>query len=92
MNDILRNIKKIIPKGVFTFFQPLYHYGFALLGALIYRFPGRKITVIGITGTKGKTSSAEILNAMFEAGGKKTALAGTLRIKVEMIHKEICTK
>jgi UDP-N-acetylmuramoyl-L-alanyl-D-glutamate--2,6-diaminopimelate ligase len=82
MNSILRTIKKYIPKGLFTFFQPFYHYLLTLLGAIIYRFPGKKITVIGITGTKGKTSSAEILNSMFEAAGKKTALAGTLRIKV----------
>lgn len=82
MNAILRTIKKYIPKSIFTFFQPFYHYGLALLGAIIYRFPGKKITVIGITGTKGKTSSAEILNSMFEAAGKKTALAGTLRIKI----------
>ena len=81
MDKILRKIKKYIPKKVFKFFQPFYHYGLALFGALVYRFPGKKITVIGITGTKGKTSSAEILNAMFEASGRKTALAGTLRIK-----------
>ena len=82
MTEILRIIKKFIPKSIFNFFQPAYHFCLALLGAIIYRFPGRHITVIGITGTKGKTSSSEILNSMFEASGKKTALAGTLRIKV----------
>ncbi len=82
MEPILRNIKKIIPKKVFTFFQPIYHYSLALLGAIIYRFPSRKIKVVAITGTKGKTSTVEFVNAILEEAGFVTALAGTLRFKV----------
>ena len=82
MNKILLLIKKIIPKNIFVFFQPFYHYSLALLGAIIYRFPSRKIKVIGVTGTKGKTSTVEFINAILEEEGKKTALAGTLRFKI----------
>ncbi|MFA6797201.1 MAG: UDP-N-acetylmuramyl-tripeptide synthetase [Candidatus Paceibacterota bacterium] len=82
MNKILLLIKKIIPRKIFTFFQPFYHYSLVLLGAIIYRFPSRKIKVIGVTGTKGKTSTVEFINAILEEAGKKTALAGTLRFKV----------
>jgi UDP-N-acetylmuramoyl-L-alanyl-D-glutamate--2,6-diaminopimelate ligase len=82
MNKILLFFKKIIPKKVFTFFQPFYHYLLALLGAIIYRFPSRKIKVVGVTGTKGKTSTVEFINAILEEAGKKTALAGTLRFKM----------
>ncbi|OHA26199.1 MAG: hypothetical protein A3C06_03690 [Candidatus Taylorbacteria bacterium RIFCSPHIGHO2_02_FULL_46_13] len=82
MESILRLIKKTIPQSLFQALQPIYHYKLALLGALIYRFPSRHIKVVGITGTKGKTSTAELVNAVLEATGYKTALAGTLRFKI----------
>lgn len=75
-------IKKIIPKSIFNFFQPMYHYGLAVLGALIYRFPARKLMVIGTTGTKGKTTTTELVNAILETSGYKTALQSTLRFKI----------
>jgi len=75
-------VKKIIPKSVFEFFQPVYHYLLALAGAVIYRFPSRKLLVIGVTGTKGKSTTTEIVNAIFEASGEKTALQNTLRFKI----------
>lgn len=82
MDSILRIIKKIIPKSVFTFFQPAYHYLWALLGAIYYRFPSRHIIVIGITGTKGKSSTTEFLNSALSAGGKKTAMVNGIRFVV----------
>ncbi|MBX4198027.1 UDP-N-acetylmuramyl-tripeptide synthetase [Candidatus Parcubacteria bacterium] len=82
MDSILYYIKKIIPRKIFKRAQPMYHYLLAFLGALIYRFPSRHINVIAITGTKGKSSTTEILNAILEAAGKKTAVAGTIRFKV----------
>ena len=82
MNTILRTIKKIIPKRLFALGQPIYHYSLALLGAIIYRFPSKKIKVVAITGTKGKTSTVEFVNAILEEAGFVTALAGTLRFKI----------
>ena len=82
MDSILRIIKKIIPKSVFVFFQPAYHYGMALTGALLYGFPSKNITVIGVTGTKGKSSTTEFLNAILEEGGKKTAMVNGIRFKI----------
>ncbi|MFA5935134.1 MAG: UDP-N-acetylmuramyl-tripeptide synthetase [Candidatus Paceibacterota bacterium] len=82
MNKILLILKKIIPKKLFGLGQPIYHYLLALLGAIVYRFPSRKIKVVGVTGTKGKTSTVEFINAILEEAGKKTALAGTLRFKI----------
>lgn len=82
LENILFKIKKFIPKKFFRLWQPVYHYFLALLGAIIYRFPSNKIFVLGITGTKGKTSVAEIVNVILEEAGYKTALAGTLRFKI----------
>lgn len=82
MEKALFLAKKLIPKRVFKFFQPAYHYGLAFLGAVLYRFPAQKIKVVFITGTKGKSTTAEILNAILEQAGMKTAVAGTVRFKI----------
>ncbi len=46
--------RKILPQGVLN----LYYYYFAFLGAFLFGFPTRNLKVIGITGTKGKSSRA----------------------------------
>ena len=82
METALYYLKKLIPTSLFRLLQPPYHYVWALLGALIYRFPSKEIMVIGVTGTKGKSSVVELVNAIFEADGKRTALCGTIRFKI----------
>ncbi len=82
IDSILRKIEKIIPSFLYKFFQPIYHYSLALLGALVYRFPGKKIKVIAVTGTKGKSSTTELINAFLEEAGYKTALSNTIRFKI----------
>ena len=74
--------RKIIPEKIFKAAQPLYHWLLAFTAALVYRFPSRKIFIVGITGTKGKTSTIEIINAILEEAGYKTALASSLRFKI----------
>ena len=87
MEKILRLIEKIIPKKLYRFGQPIYHYFLALAGAIIYRFPARKIKIVAVTGTKGKTSTVEFINAILEEAGFRTAVAGTLRFKLNQQSK-----
>jgi UDP-N-acetylmuramoyl-L-alanyl-D-glutamate--2,6-diaminopimelate ligase len=82
LNKILRTVEKFIPRKLFTMAQPAYHYTLAFTGALIYRFPSKSIKVVAVTGTKGKTSTVELVNTILEEAGYKTALAGTLRFKI----------
>jgi UDP-N-acetylmuramoyl-L-alanyl-D-glutamate--2,6-diaminopimelate ligase len=82
LDTILRRTKKLIPKILFTTMQPLYHRGLSLAGCILYRFPSKKMHVVVITGTKGKTSTTEIVNALLEEAGYKTAVLGTLRFKI----------
>ncbi|MEK7115404.1 MAG: UDP-N-acetylmuramoyl-L-alanyl-D-glutamate--2,6-diaminopimelate ligase, partial [Patescibacteria group bacterium] len=82
LDKILRATEKYIPKKLYRFFQPAYHYSLAFASALLYRFPGRKIFVLGVTGTKGKTSTIELVNAILEEAGYTTAIISTLRFKI----------
>ncbi len=82
MEKILKIGRKIIPKKIFKAAQPIYHYLLAFVGAIIYKFPGKKILVIGVTGTKGKSTTTEMVNAIFEAAGYKTAVQNTIRFKI----------
>jgi UDP-N-acetylmuramoyl-L-alanyl-D-glutamate--2,6-diaminopimelate ligase len=82
MEKILRKIKKIIPARIFAGLQPIYHYSLALLGAILYGFPSKKIKVVAVTGTKGKTSVVELTGAILEGAGHKVATASTLRFKI----------
>ncbi len=81
MSTLFFYLKKLLPARALSAMRPPYHYLLSFLGALWYGFPSRKITVIGVTGTKGKSSVVEIVSALFEADGQKTGLAGTIRFK-----------
>jgi len=78
----LNIVRKLIPARLFKRLSPIYHYLMAFLSALVHRFPSRKIFVVGVTGTKGKTSVLEIINCILEKAGHKTALVSTLRFKI----------
>lgn len=84
MSDkILKLIKQFIPKKIFKRLSPIYHYIVVFLSALVCRFPSNKIFVVGVTGTKGKTSVVEIANSILEEAGFKTAIISTLRFKID---------
>ena len=82
MEKILEIGRKIIPTKIFHMAQPVYHYLLAFAGAVYYGFPSRKIFVVAVTGTKGKTTVTEIINKILEETGEKTALLNTIHFKV----------
>ena len=49
----------------------------AELAAARFGYPAEKLTTIGITGTKGKTTTSYMIKTVLEAAGKKTGLIGT---------------
>lgn len=60
----------------------LYHFMLALTAALWYGFPSWKLIVIGITGTKGKTSTVELLHEILAQSGEKAASSSSLRFRI----------
>jgi UDP-N-acetylmuramoyl-L-alanyl-D-glutamate--2,6-diaminopimelate ligase len=55
----------------------------ARLSANFYDRPAEKLLITGITGTNGKTTTLFLLNAMLRAGGRKSALVGTVEYRIE---------
>ena len=50
----------------------------ALIAAAWYDYPADKLKVIGITGTKGKTTTTYMVKSILEAAGYKVGLIGTI--------------
>lgn len=50
----------------------------SLIAANWHGSPAKRLKLVGITGTNGKTSTAHLIHAIFKASGQKTALIGTV--------------
>ena len=50
----------------------------AYLAAAWFGYPANDMTMIGLTGTKGKTTTAHMVKKIFEMAGKKTGMIGTM--------------
>ena len=88
LEKILRKIERLIPRNIYKSLQPIYHFVLMAVGIIIYKFPGHSIHIIGITGTKGKSTTTEYVNAVLEAAGYKTAILSTIRFKIADDNKE----
>ncbi len=64
------------------FLKGIYHWILAWTGNVRYKNPSRELFVIGVTGTKGKSMVLELLDAILESAGEKTALLTSVRKKV----------
>ncbi|MEN9204469.1 MAG: UDP-N-acetylmuramoyl-L-alanyl-D-glutamate--2,6-diaminopimelate ligase [Thermostichales cyanobacterium SZTDM-1c_bins_54] len=50
----------------------------AEISAAFYHFPGRSLSLIGVTGTNGKTTTTHLIEYLLQAAGQHPALLGTL--------------
>ena len=79
---MLNFLRRLIPKKIFSFFQPAYHTSLTALATIIYRFPSKRLVVVGITGTKGKSTTAEMLTDILRADSKTVFLSSTIHFVI----------
>lgn len=58
----------------------------AVLSAARFGNPSRKLFMIGVTGTKGKTTTTHMIKTILEASGKKTGMIGTNGVMIGAEH------
>ena len=66
------------PKGVTVIKAENTRYALALMSAAYFGYPAEKLKVIGITGTKGKTTTTYLIRSILEGVGHKVGLIGTI--------------
>lgn len=81
MDLVKRLIQKMLPRALYRSLGVPYHSSIAFLSALRYGFPAKKIVVIGVTGTKGKSSVAEMVASILEEAGHTVAVSSTIHFK-----------
>lgn len=76
-------VKKLIPTGVFAKIEPTGHLAEAIVLNIINGFPGKRLKVIGVTGTNGKTSTSFLIHRMLVDAGHKTGLMTTVAYGID---------
>jgi UDP-N-acetylmuramoyl-L-alanyl-D-glutamate--2,6-diaminopimelate ligase len=82
LDSILRTIRRFIPKRLFAFGAAIYHPLLSWTGAIRYGFPSRRLKVIGVTGTKGKSTVVFMAATLLEGAGYPVAAIGSLGYKI----------
>ena len=69
------------------------HWAYGKIAANFYGNPAKKLKLIGVTGTKGKTTVTSLIKAILTRTGKKVGLIGTIQNEIgdEIIHAENTT-
>ncbi|HEX8974071.1 MAG TPA: UDP-N-acetylmuramoyl-L-alanyl-D-glutamate--2,6-diaminopimelate ligase [Patescibacteria group bacterium] len=74
----MHKLKALIPQSL----KNIYHLVQAILANVWFGFPSKKLKVIGVTGTDGKTTTVQMITKILEEAGKKTAMASTINFRI----------
>ena len=82
LQTLLYWLKRILPTSLVERVRPPYHLVLAYLASQWYRHPSKEITVIAVTGTKGKSTVTEMVTTILEADGNSVASLSTIQFKI----------
>lgn len=85
---MLHFLKNLVPQSL----KNIYHLVRAIVACVRYGFPAKHLKVIGITGTDGKTTTANMIARVLEGAGKRVALASTINFRVNGKEEVNATK
>jgi len=78
MSYIRKTVKKLIPTKLFRHVEPVGHLIESVIMDIWYGFPSRKMHVIGVTGTNGKTTTTFLIEKMMHEAGLKVGMLSTV--------------
>jgi UDP-N-acetylmuramoyl-L-alanyl-D-glutamate--2,6-diaminopimelate ligase len=78
MHWIKEFIKRLLPQGALN----VYYRFLAWFGAALYRHPSKQLIVVGVTGTKGKSTTSNVLWQLLAAAGHPVGLTGTINYRI----------
>ncbi len=61
-------------------------YAMAFVSAAFFGYPAEQMKIIGVTGTKGKTTTTYLVRSILEQAGRKVGLIGTIEIIIGQTH------
>lgn len=61
-------------------------YAMAFVSAAFFGHPAERMKIIGVTGTKGKTTTTYLVRSILEQAGRKVGLIGTIEIIIGDTH------
>jgi len=75
-------VKNLIKKFIPAFLLDFYHFFLPMFGAFLYRFPSKKLIVIGVTGTNGKSTVVNLATKVLEEANYKVASLSSIKFKI----------
>lgn len=75
-----------LPSDAYLILTPDTRKALALCSAAFYSYPARKLRIIALTGTKGKTTTAYLIYSLLRAAGKPAAYIGSNGIDYAEFH------
>lgn len=67
-----------MPQGA----KNIYHLLLAFFATIFFRYPGKSLTVIGVTGTDGKTTTVHLIYEILKSAGKKVSMISSVGAKI----------
>jgi len=74
--------KNLLRRALPAFLLSWYHFVWAVLGAVLCGFPARRMTVIGVTGTDGKSTTVEMVTRILKEAGRKACSTSSVWLQI----------